>query len=209
MDRKKVEKAIRMGLQLAAGKPLDEAVAEVMECLDLVLPQQPDNPNATAAITANNDPPKIVPAPATSGVILTDLAPIDTPEIITTKSTKVRQYWSFEDLQNKVLAEAPIEMDVMVAGRQLTLKRIVGQMVNAGSPPGLQLGYAAGAVDQYTPYPKTSFWTNEENVDVAAAIQKIRDDAPKYYQPAKQHAPPPPVVDRPIRFSIGAEESNR
>jgi hypothetical protein len=202
----KIERAVRMGLQLAAGKPMDEAVATMLECLELVIdvgatpapaplanPDPPRNPPRKAAIS-ESAPPRLP---------LADLAPIDGSEAPTEKP-RVRVYWTPEDLTNKIISETPSEMEIQVndTGDKIKIFRKISQQ--GGAAPGVQLGYGPQVPDPAVPFPKTSFWVTTEEVDLESAVADMRKAAASMY---KMRAPvqTKPMVAKPLRFNVGAE----
>ena len=199
----KLERAVRMGLQLAAGKPMDEAVETMLECLELVI-DIGTKPVLVPSVTS--DPPRKPPgkAPALAPIsVLEDLAPIDgspTPD----EKPRVRVYWTAEDLTNKIIAETPTEMEVQVtdAGDKIKIYRKLSQQ--GGAAPGVQLGYGPQVPDPAIPFPKASFWVTTEELDLPKAVAEMREAAVSMY---KMRAPvqTKPMVAKPLRFNVGAD----
>jgi hypothetical protein len=202
----KLEKAVRMGLQLAEGQSMDQAVETMMECLGLVI----DVGTAPSLPVTNSLPP---PKPQSKAAVFSDdvpiealkeLAPISGVREPDESKGKVRIYWTLDELQAKILAETPTEMEVNVtdAGDTIRIFRKLAQQ--AGVAPGIQLGYGPQVPDPRIPFPKVSFWVTTEQIDLEAAVAEMRKSAASMY---KVRAMPQTklVADRPLRFSVGGE----
>jgi hypothetical protein len=218
----KLEKAVRLGLQMAAGLTMDAAVQEMLECLALVIdieigrseaiasaPHPPyvaryhgDNPYAglpAAPVLTEDVPREALPA-------LSDLAPITGAP--SNGKAQVRIYWDIQDLQNKILSETPNELEIQVdnAGSMVKIFRTIAQDSGSGAAPGVLLGYRPNDPNPKIPYPKASFWVTDEKVELTGVIEKLKREAADMY---KVRVMPQTrlLADRPVRFAVGGEIS--
>ena len=207
----KLEKAVRLGLQMSAGKTMDEAVQEMMECLELVIdigtrtapvpgrefqiPPAEERIARKAPVLAND-----VPVEA-----LADLVPIGGAA---PGKSKVRVYWEMQELQDKILAESPGDMEIQVNtnGDKIKIYRSIMQEAGTGAAPGIQLSYKPQNPDRAIPYPKQSFWVTDEHLDLLGAVATMRAAAESMYR-VRSAVPTKLVADKPLRFQVGGEVS--
>jgi len=207
----KLERAVRLGLQLAKDTPMDEAVGIMIECLELVLDQ---NLGANSAhLGANSAPAPLLatPEPTPRPTIIEDLVPIGEPggqvpangsSAIADAVRKVRVWRAVEDLFSIVSEKAPPSISIVPEGRtdEITLIRTLVQV--AGTYAGVTLSYRLAGVDPEVPYPKQSFWVTDENLAVEQAVDKMKSDARKMYRsrtgPIRQG-----IAAQPIRYVDG------
>jgi hypothetical protein len=207
MDTQKLEKAVRMGLLMAAGQPIDDAVKCVMGCLELVLDHAPAMPARSAPppapVFADDVPVEALPPHPITGTPIEDLAPIR-GGTAPGASNKTRTYWGVEDLQNLILANTPTQMTIKVSdnGDEITIYRKLNQQ--SGACPGIQLGYGPQVPDPRVPFPKVSFWTTTEAVDIPNAIKEIEAAAISMYRMRAMPATKI-VAAKPLRFAVGGE----
>lgn len=219
MHRSPIERAVRKGLERAVGKPMDQAVEVMMEYLDLVLEPEPEQlilgsrgpsiaelKRAGMGVTPPSridfkpedldwKPSEIPQAP------LTELAPIDNSPVT---PSKPRSYWDAAQMQTKILAESPPSITIIPEGhtQELTLNRAINQV--AGQDVGFLLSYIPPGADGTVPRPKATFWSTEETLDIAAAVESIKESAIKMYRSQPGKAVNRAVV-RPLQFAVGAE----
>jgi len=188
-----LEKALKRGLQEAAGKTISEAVEIMVKYIEIAI-DIPDD-RTPARVT----PPPVVqevytsPAPV-SGTFtaptpqaaiappppITDLAPIDGGEA---PAKKVRNYRDLQAIEQQVLAGSPSEVKVTINGSEIVLSRVISQVT--GECPGIILGFMPRQAGPDVAYPKYSFWSTDEVLDVAAAMDWIKDQAVKMYTPQR------------------------
>lgn len=202
VDRKRLSLAIKLGLERASGKDLLEATQVLVEALSLVLDiSDPDPPLSEEPV----DPkPKPETRPSTLPPPIHDLAPIGEPDA---RSKRERSYYSLSDIQQIVIENSPPFIEISIDGldQPATLNRSVSQLNADSGGGGVQLAYTHPKAEYGMPYPKATFWTTSEEVDVPSALDKIRRDASEIYRirttPIQTKAPIPPAN----MFAIGGD----
>lgn len=199
ISRLKLEKAVRMGLLAASGQPIDMAVQSVIDCLDLVI----DIAGSISTVSPTATQGIHLPPPAPYSSTLVDdsfkeyrpigeqaqaiqkappAAPLDSiaPISGTESKGKNRVYWSVDEIMEVINQSSPEIMEVVPEGRSEALLLIrTATMIGTD---GVQLAYIPKGSDNSVPSPRVSFWSTDEDLAVAAAVEKIRKQAVQMYR---------------------------
>ena len=179
----RMEAAIRSAIKDASGKKMSDAVYIFKNMVKGLL----EDDTFTILPGIDKDPapmPTPMPPPMEPIKRIEELKPVGHNAAKYSDQSRVRR--SVGDIQTILAEKAPPYINVIPEGSEAEINLRKSIRIEGGDGyQGVQLCYQPPNMESGVPYPKVTFWCNEEDMDIDGAVEKMRQEAALMYRVRK------------------------